>query len=240
MRLEPCPVHSGGPCGGLGQLIVQFPSPNFGPRRDGAVPDIIVLHYTAMADCNAAQRVLCTPEREVSAHYLIAPNGTVTQLVDEDQRAWHAGAGSWGSVNDVNSRSIGIEMSNIGTAPFSAPLMDALETLLPEIMNRWSIPPERVIGHSDMAPGRKIDPGARFDWTRLARQGLAIRAQAHAPIAADQARFDTALTQIGYPIADADTRLSAFRLRHRQGATGPLDAWDMALATDLAARYPAA
>ena len=116
-------------------------SPKYGPRRDNARPDLVVIHYTAMADCDAAERVLCSPVYEVSAHYLITTQGEVIQLVDEADRAWHAGAGAWGSVTDVNSRSIGIELSNIGTAPFAASQMDALETLLLGIMDRWSIPP---------------------------------------------------------------------------------------------------
>lgn len=215
-------------------------SPNFGPRRDNARPDLVVIHYTAMADCDAAERVLCSPDYEVSAHYLITTQGEVIQLVDEADRAWHAGAGAWGSVTDVNSRSIGIELSNIGTAPFAAAQMDALETLLQGIMERWSIPPERVIGHSDLAPGRKIDPGARFDWTRLARQGLAIRAKATPTAPVNPATFDALLTTIGYPQVAANTRLSAFRLRHRPHHTGPLDGTDMALALDLAKRFPAA
>jgi N-acetylmuramoyl-L-alanine amidase len=192
-----------------------------------------------MADCDAAERVLCSTEYEVSAHYLITTQGDVIQLVEEADRAWHAGAGAWGSVTDVNSRSIGIELSNIGTAPFAASQMDALETLLRGIMDRWSIPPERVIGHSDLAPGRKIDPGARFDWNRLAWQGLAIRAKKSPPAPTNPATFDALLTTIGYPQVPADTRLSAFRLRHRPHHTGPLDGTDMALALDLAKRFPA-
>jgi len=93
-----------------------------------------------MADWRAARDWLCNPEAEVSAHYIISPQGAVVSLVDEDQRAWHAGAGRWGDIEDVNSRSIGIELSNDGASPFSAPLMDALEGLLAGIMGRWAIP----------------------------------------------------------------------------------------------------
>ncbi|MBS1303170.1 N-acetylmuramoyl-L-alanine amidase [Loktanella sp. SALINAS62] len=195
---------------------------------------MVVLHYTAMADHDAAARVLCDPTREVSAHYLIGTDGTVLALVEEEQRAWHAGAGCWGDVTDVNSRSIGIELSNVGTCPFAAAQMDALCDLLPGILQRWQIPPHRVIGHSDMAPGRKIDPGARFDWRRLARDGLSIWPTATTPgdIRADLARF-------GYTAnVDDDTLLSAFRLRFRPRHTGPLDDTDRALAADLARRFP--
>lgn len=214
-------------------------SPNHGPRRDGARPDIVVIHYTAMADCAAARDWLCNPKAEVSAHYIISETGEVTPLVTEDLRAWHAGAGAWGDVTDINSRSIGIELSNTGSTPFAAAQMDALEPLLRGIMDRWAIRPERVIGHSDCAPGRKIDPGPRFDWARLARSGLAVQA---APVAGhrnDASKFLRDLKAIGYT-ADAapEVLLSSFRLRHRQGHSGPLRAADCALAADLAARFP--
>jgi N-acetylmuramoyl-L-alanine amidase len=154
--------------------ICQHPSPNFGERRDGQRPELIVIHYTAMESAQAAIDWLCNPEAEVSAHYVIAPGGKITQLVAEEMRAWHAGVGSWQGKGDVNSRSIGIELSNKGDHPFAAAQMDVLEALLAEIMQRWDIGPDGVIGHSDMSPGRKIDPGPKFDWLRLARQGLAV------------------------------------------------------------------
>ncbi len=149
-------------------------SPNFGARRDGLLPELVVIHYTAMNGCEAALDRLCDPEAEVSSHYLISEKGEILQLVEEDKRAWHAGAGEWLGQDDINSRSIGIELDNTGRTPFSEPLMTALEELLPGILQRWNIPAEGVIGHSDMAPGRKFDPGPRFDWRRLERQGLAV------------------------------------------------------------------
>lgn len=214
-------------------------SPNFGPRRDGLRPELVVLHYTAMADCAAALRVLCSPEREVSAHYLVRRDGSVVALVDEAMRAWHAGAGSWRGRGDVNSRSIGIELDNDGATPFAAALMDALEALLPGILSRWDIPPEGVIGHSCMAPGRKIDPGPRFDWARLARQDLAVmpRGDGWAPV--DAARFRGHARAFGFPDVPDDTLLSAMRLRFRPGARGPLDGRDCAIMEEMAARFGA-
>ena len=150
-------------------------SPNFGARRDGLLPTLVVIHYTAMESCEAALERLCDPVYEVSSHYLISNKGDILQLVEEEMRAWHAGAGEWMGQDDINSRSIGIELDNTGATPFSEPQMAALEALLPGILQSWSIPPEGVIGHSDMAPGRKFDPGPRFDWQRLERQGLAAR-----------------------------------------------------------------
>lgn len=197
------------------------------------MPGLIVLHYTAMPSCAEARDRLCDPTAEVSAHWLIAEDGTVEQLVDETLRAWHAGAGGWGGVTDVNSRSIGIELANAGDAPFPEPQMAALERLLNGIMTRWGIPPEAVIAHSDMAPERKRDPGPRFDWQRLALQGLSIW-----PGAAEPVDFAGSLRRIGYPEAAPETLLAAFRLRFRPGAAGPEDDTDRALAADLAARFP--
>lgn len=211
------------------------PSPNFGERRGGVLPDIIVIHYTAMATCAEARARLCDPVAEVSAHWLVDLDGTAEALVPEHLRAWHAGAGEWAGVSDVNSRSIGIELTNPGNAPFPWPQMKGLEPLLAGIMDRWSIPAHRVIGHSDMAPARKRDPGARFDWRGLARAGLAVWP---ASGDADPPGFAAAARTIGYPEAAPETLLAAFRLRFRPWATGPLDPIDAGMAADLARRFP--
>lgn len=212
-------------------------SPNFGDRRDGLTPELVVIHYTAMDSCEAALRALCDPDREVSAHYLIGRDGTVHPLVDETSRAWHAGAGQWAGRGDVNSRSIGIELDNTGAEPFPAPLMDALEDLLAAILRRWSIPPQGVIGHSDMAPGRKIDPGPRFDWRRLARAGLSVWPDA-GEARADARRFRADATAFGYPDMDPDLLLAVVRARFRPWAAGPFDRRDAGLMADLARRFP--
>ena len=196
--------------------ITPHTSPNFGPRRDAQTPDLIVLHYTAMDTAEAALDRLCDPECEVSAHYLVAPDGESFGLVEEEMRAWHAGAGAWGGAGDVNSRSIGIELANDGASPFAAPQMAALEDLLSDIMARRRIPPEAVIGHSDMAPERKIDPGARFDWRRLARMGLSVWPEDETD--ADPAGFHDAATRFGYPDCSDAALLGAFRMRFRPGA----------------------
>lgn len=211
-------------------------SPNFGPRRDGLRPELIVIHYTGMADCAAARDRLCDPAAEVSCHWLIAEDGTTEALVPEEMRAWHAGAGTWRGQGDVNSRSIGIELANPGDRPFPEPQVAALEGLLHGIMARWQIPPEGVIGHSDMAPGRKIDPGPRFDWRRLAEQGLSVWPYERRSVAVDRDRFMALAAAFGYPDLASET-LSAFRLRFRPGFHGPLDPIDMMMAADLAARF---
>ena len=209
---------------------MSFPSPNFGDRRGGATPSLVVIHYTAIS-CDAARARLCDPAAEVSAHWLISETGAVEALVDERHRAWHAGAGMWAGLDDINSHSIGIELANDGAQPFSEPQMAALETLLAGIMDRWSIPPHRVIGHSDMAPARKSDPGPHFDWRRLARQGLAVWPAS--PGSADAPLADS-LTRAGYPDALPDARLTAFRLRFRPWATGEETPDDRATADAVA------
>lgn len=222
-------------------MTLTHPSPNFGERRGGQRPELVVIHYTAMDSCAAALSRLCDPAAEVSAHYLIDTDGRVLSLVDEAMRAWHAGQGSWGGRSDVNSRSIGVELVNRGAEPFAEPQIAALEHLLQGILARWSFPPQAVIGHSDMAPDRKADPGPRFDWRRLALQGLSVwpsvgaQAAPSAPVAAD---FTADALRFGYPDVALGPLLAAFRLRFRPGATGPLDRTDAALAADLARRFP--
>lgn len=231
-------------------FAIWHPSPNFGERREGALPDMIVLHYTAMEQTCDARDWLCNDTAEVSAHYLISTTGDVIQMVDEAMRAWHAGAGQWGKVSDVNSRSIGIEITNTGKHPFSEPQMNALEGLMTRIMQRWGIAAHRVIGHSDMAPGRKIDPGPRFDWRRLARAGLSIWPETLSESGAggvgrdwqeDARRFGYACEVVGAEHESPDqVILDAFRSRFRPFATGPIAQEDTQMLADLARRFPAA
>lgn len=212
--------------------VAHCPSPNFGERRDGLRPSLVVLHYTAMTSARASLERLCDPASEVSAHYLIDEDGSVAGMVPEDKRAWHAGAGEWGGSGDVNSRSIGIELQNDGTSPFPEPQMAALERLLEGVLERWSIPPEGVIAHSDMAPDRKADPGPRFDWRRLALSGLSVWPEDAAP-----GDFGADARAFGYPQVAEEMLLAAFRLRFRPWARGPLDDSDRALMAGLAARW---
>ncbi len=204
-------------------------------RRNGETPELIVIHYTAMATADLALARLCDPETEVSAHYLVREDGGVVRLVSQEHRSWHAGAGEWGGRADVNSRSIGIELANDGQSPFCARQMDALEQLLGDIMQRWSIPAKAVIAHSDMAPVRKSDPGPRFDWRRLALAGLSVWP---AESGSECMGFAQAARRFGYPDAPPDVLLLAFRLRFRPWADGPADKTDRALICDLADRYP--
>ncbi len=158
--------------------LIQAPSPNHDARPAGQAVDILVIHYTAMPDAAGALARLCDPEAKVSAHYLIAADGTIYQMVSEGRRAWHAGVSHWAGATDINARSIGIELDNPGPGPaarpFAEPLMRALEGLAQGILARHPIPPARVLGHSDVAPARKQDPGETFDWRRLALVGIGL------------------------------------------------------------------
>src|SRR6056297_20548 len=213
-------------------------SPNFTERRDGYDPGLIVLHHTAMESAEAALARLRDPDAGVSAHYVIGETGRTWQLVAEDMRAWHAGAGEWHGRGDVNSPSIGIELVSSGRHPFAWPQMLRLEVLMQDIMTRWRIPPEGVIAHSDMAPVRKSDPGVRFDWRALALRGLSVWPDPGAGRRiADPAGFADSARAFGYPRdVDAEALLMAFRLRFRPWASGPADAVDAALADDLSRR----
>ncbi len=218
---------------------IWHPSPNSGVRRDGLKPDLVVIHYTAMDSAQAALDRLCDPAAEVSAHYLIGSDGTLWQMVQEGQRAWHAGAGQWGGQADINSRSIGIELDNGGGHPFSESQMATLEHLLSDIVTRHDIQPWRVIGHSDMAPERKQDPGPKFDWDRLAIQKLAIGPStisdtSVSDIQVDESVFCKFARRAGYPEAPLDALLAAFRNRFAPTRQGPLSTDDMGDIAQLA------
>lgn len=219
--------------------MTAFPSPNFGARRGGVKPSLIILHYTAMESAQAARARLCDPDYEVSAHWLIGEDGRSEALVSEAERAWHAGRSSWRGIDDVNSHSIGIELANRGTHPFPEPQMAVLEDLLREIMARWNITPAGVLAHSDIAPDRKIDPGPHFDWQRLARQGLALRPHSGAGADCDT-DFSQLLAAIGYdPAQEPELLLRAFRLRFRPWGCGPVEAQDIRLAQGVLAAISA-
>ncbi len=154
------------------------PSPNFEPRRCGRGINMLIIHYTGMADHDGALRWLTNPASKVSCHYIVDEDGTITQMVAERERAWHAGAGSWRGEDDINSCSVGIEIHNPGhdggSPPFPHVQMDAVSALARDIVARYAISPTRVLAHSDVAPQRKPDPGERFDWAKLYRAGVGI------------------------------------------------------------------
>jgi N-acetylmuramoyl-L-alanine amidase len=151
-------------------------SPNFGPRAEGKAIDILLLHYTGMASEERAVRWLCDPGSSVSSHYFIFEDGRIVRLVEETDRAWHAGKSFWAGETDINSRSIGIEIANpgheFGYRDFPDAQIEAVVGLCADILSRHPIPPERVLAHSDVAPLRKEDPGELFPWRRLHEAGI--------------------------------------------------------------------
>lgn len=199
--------------------IIDCPSPNFDER---ALPvSIIVLHYTGMQDAAAAIARLTDPEAKVSSHYVVAEDGQVLRLVAEDKRAWHAGKSHWRGIDDVNSASVGIELVNPGHEwgyrPFPEAQMSALLPLMADIVGRHAITRGNIVGHSDIAPTRKMDPGELFDWERLARVRLALpRPRKHLtdPHWTDGG-FLLALARFGYEVLDGEAATRAFQRRFR-------------------------
>lgn len=151
-------------------------SPNIEPRKAGLFPRYLILHYTGMDSAEKACNWLCVPESKVSCHYLIDEQGAITQMVGEELRAWHAGVSTWEDEIDINSASIGIEIQNPGHSggypDFPLPQMQAVAALSKDIITRHAIKAQHVLAHSDVAPGRKVDPGEKFDWHYLHAQGV--------------------------------------------------------------------
>ena len=201
---------------------IDFPSPNHEARPAGQAVDMLVLHYTGMPNGRAALGRLRDPEAKVSAHYLIDEDGSVYAMVPEDRRAWHAGVSYWRGRPDVNSRSIGIELVNPGHAfgyrDFSSAQMGALIALTHAILSRHPIPARNVVGHSDVAPARKIDPGERFDWRMLAEAGIGLWTKEWGDAGLVLSDRVEALRRWGYEVsenADEAAALSAFQRHFR-------------------------
>jgi N-acetylmuramoyl-L-alanine amidase len=228
--------------------LLDHPSPNHGPRPPGIAVDMLILHYTGMRTAAEAIERLCAPEAQVSAHYLIDEDGTVLRLVPEERRAWHAGVAFWAGRRDINSASIGIELVNpghdFGYRPFPEPQMAALEALCRDLLARHPIPARHVLGHSDVAPRRKADPGERLDWRRLARAGIGFWPNEEAAPAAGVAGAQRLLAAIGYETPengtlDAATRATVIAFqRHFRPARcdGALDRETLALIAAVATR----
>lgn len=201
------------PPGQLSALADYRPSPNHSVRK----PSIIVLHYTVEETLEGSRKILSDDKRKhpVSSHYLLDRDGRILQLVPDHLRAWHAGDGRWGTMRDLNDTSIGIEIVNTGSEPFADAQIAALIRLLDDLCTRHSIPRSQIIGHADLAPGRKIDPGRWFPWKRLAEAGFGIWPQGE--LLEPPADFDgwNALRLIGYPLDKPHATLHSFRLRFR-------------------------
>jgi N-acetylmuramoyl-L-alanine amidase len=201
-------------------------SPNFDVRR----PNLVVLHHTGNGSLDKALATLTDPARKVSAHYLIGRDGEILRLVEEKDRAWHAGASWWGGNTDVNSNSIGIELDNDGFEPFADAQIDALLRLLAEITRRHDIPGANVVGHADVAPERKTDPSVRFPWRRLAEHGFGLWCDD--PALPTPAAFDLtlALAALGYSPANPEASRRVFLQHYAGGREDLSEAEEKALA----------
>ena len=188
--------------------VEQQASPNFDARR----PNFVIIHHTTNATVEESLRTLTDPARRVSAHYLIARDGRIIQLVEETARAWHAGASYWAGHNDINSSSIGIELDNTGFEPFAEAQIAALLTLLADLKARLKIPTANFIGHADVAPGRKVDPSRFFPWRRLADEGYGLWCDPPFPTVPEGLDTDTLLQAYGYNVWRIEAATSAFKL----------------------------
>jgi N-acetylmuramoyl-L-alanine amidase len=197
--------------------IRDLPSPNFDDRPPGQAIDVLVLHYTGMRDAAAALARLTDPAAQVSAHYLIDEDGGIVRLVDEHKRAWHSGVSMWRGHSGVNARSIGIELVNpgheFGYRPFPEAQMQALEQLARAVIARHPIRAHNVVGHSDVAPTRKQDPGELFDWRRLAEAGIGLWPTTAIVEPTAESYVGRDLAAIGYDVADLSAAIVAFQRR---------------------------
>jgi N-acetylmuramoyl-L-alanine amidase len=227
--------------------IGERPSPNHASRGQPRRIDMLVLHYTGMQSAEAALNRLCDPAARVSAHYLVEEDGVIWQLVPEARRAFHAGQSCWEGERDLNFVSIGVEIVNPGHEwgyrPFPEAQMMAVERLCLDILLRHPIPPHRVVGHSDIAPDRKTDPGEAFDWPRLARAGIGIWPEPSRQVAGtvlDRARAVADLGAIGYCVAPAieGAAIAAFQRRFRPARVdGVIDAETAARLAEVQAAF---
>jgi len=236
--------------------IRERPSPNHDSRGEAPnIPrtDTLVLHYTGMQSAAAALDRLCNREAKVSSHYVVEEDGTVWRLVDETRRAFHAGVSCWHGQPNLNLVSIGVEIVNPGHEwgyrPFPEEQMAAVETLCREVLSRHPIPPHRVVGHSDIAPDRKSDPGELFDWPRLARAGVGVWPEPAAALeklrgrgvgVLERTRALADLGAIGYCVSEANSAivLAAFQRRFRRERwDGIFDAESCARLAEIRAAY---
>lgn len=213
-------------------LATWVASPNYDERR----PVLIVLHYTEQQSVQQSLQTLRSSNSggPVSAHYLIGSDGDIYQLVADNRRAWQAGPGRWGTITDLNSASIGIELDNDGHTAFAQPQIDALLRLLTDLTTRLRIPPTQIIGHEDLAPGRKTDPGPLFPWQQLAAAGFGLWPRG--PLCDAPAAFDPwmALATIGYSLDNRTAAVRSFH-HHFRGMDGDeLDAQDLPILQNLA------
>jgi N-acetylmuramoyl-L-alanine amidase len=203
--------------------IIPCPSPNFDERADNQKPSMIIIHYTGTQTADEARDIFVSPVAvgeygRVSPHYMIGEHAEIYNFVDEDKRAWHAGRASWGDCTDINSASIGIEIWNTGheynLEDFIPEQIDALIALINDIRTRWDIHDKNILGHSDVAPGRKLDPGEKFPWAKLAKSGIGMMPKISKEIKSDSDVFFDKLQSYGYTYTDDNQILLTEFRRH--------------------------
>ena len=200
--------------------MINSPSPNFDERLNGVAPRYIVLHYTGMKSAQAALERMCDPASKVSAHYMVDEDGSTTQLVEETKRAWHAGVSFWKGETDLNSLSIGIEIVNtgheFGYRPFPAEQIVTVKKLIKDMMGRYDLPPSSLLAHSDIAIGRRFDPGEYFPWRELAAEGIGLwpKPDAQDYVSLHDDEIAGLLQKIGYETSDTDKTQQAFLRRY--------------------------
>ena len=200
--------------------IISFPSPNYNDRPPSTITDTLVIHYTGMSETTQALKRMCNPITKVSAHYLIDEAGQIFKLISEKKRAWHAGISSWRGNCNINDRSIGIELANpgheFGYQKFPEPQINALIELANKIITRHQIPARNIVGHSDIAPTRKKDPGELFDWHELALGGIGYwpkDLKINIVKKINETNFESALKAYGYETSNLPATILAFQ-RH--------------------------
>jgi N-acetylmuramoyl-L-alanine amidase len=200
--------------------MIETPSPNYEQRPADTAIDMLVVHYTGMVSAAEAIARLCDADAKVSAHYLIDEDGATHSLVAERHRAWHAGVALWRGDTNINDRSIGIELVNpgheFGYRQFPDVQMAAFRELATDILKRHPIPPRNVVGHSDVSPTRKTDPGEFFDWRAMAELSIGLWPQESDHLEQDPAQLGSMLADIGYDISDFVAAVRAFQRHYRQ------------------------
>jgi len=185
---------------------------NFNIRK----PNFVIIHHTAQNSCVQTLKTFTMPKTQVSAHYVICKNGTVHHMLNDYLRAWHGGIGKWGSLNDINSSSLGIEIDNNGFENFTEPQINSLLVLLDTLKRKYAIPVANFIGHSDIAPTRKVDPNVNFPWQVLAQQGFGLWYDTATDSLPTDFNSLQALRIIGYDIKDSTAAIGAFKRKFLQ------------------------
>ena len=225
-------------------IVTEDPQEKRDPHWAGAVhfnlrkPNYVVIHHTAQDSLEQTLHTFTVPHSQVSAHYVIGRDGQVYQMLNDYVRGWHAGAGKWGTVTDLNSISLGIELDNNGSEPFSEPQLYSLLNVLDTLKRKYNIPTTNFIAHSDIAPSRKVDPSALFPWKRLAERGFGLWPDELLTPPPENFNPLDALRIIGYDTSNREAAIKAFKLHYVQSDVSPtLTDHDLSVLYNLYLKY---